>query len=164
MRKRRAKAARRSRRKRSGGGFGGLPSARGFVSIPALKSAVVSAGGFIGSDIVLQKLPLPPAMKQGWGRVAALAAVGFGSAVIGRKVAGGVAAKFAEGCLIRAAFEGIRMVKPSLAPASLPGVSGLGYDSVYAYEQPMLSGLGGSSTFPTFNTQQPAEAFIAAQR
>lgn len=88
--------------------------------------AAIGAAGAIGVNYIYDMLPLPMAMKTGYGGVLGKAGTAVVLGMVGRRFLGRAAGTMAQGALVVIAYDLIRSMLPPVAP---PAVAGLGYAS-----------------------------------
>ncbi len=99
--KRRSTSRRRVARRRS-------PSRRAFAFLPAgtLPTVAATAAGLVGSNMLIDRLPLPAQLQVGNGRILAKVGIGIVGAMVLRRFAGGkVAAGVLTGAMTGAALD-----------------------------------------------------------
>ena len=118
--------------------------------------AVWGAGGAIAtkaiSGMVVSRLPLPDALKQGYGRVAVDALLATALGVFGRRFLGNKASMMASGALTLIAYQALSPLVAKVVPGmgQLPG-------SLDSYEAGTINGLPGA--LDGIGYYSPAETF-----
>lgn len=107
-----------TRRRRGGGG-----SRRGSAYMELAKTAAAAAGGFVATQLIVDKFA-PPAWKTGDGRIAAKAAAGLSLYLIGKRVAPSLGRGAAIGGLTSA---GLDLIAKFTAKSGVAGLGGQGF-------------------------------------
>jgi hypothetical protein len=113
------KMRRRSRARRN-------PALRATGVMNDIMQAAIGAVGAIGVNYIYDMLPLPMAMKTGFGGAAGKAGAAIALGMLARPMLGRAAGTMAQGALIVIAYDMIRSMLPPTMPTN---TAGLGYTS-----------------------------------
>jgi hypothetical protein len=102
------------------------PALRATGVMNDIMQAAIGATGAIGINYIYDMLPLPMAMKTGFGAAAGKAGAAVLLGMFARPMLGRAAGTMAQGALVVIAYD---MIRSMLPPAGVPAVAGLGYTS-----------------------------------